>query len=161
MKRIVPCSLASIGAVALLVFASPLPGPPPLAPGSEKVLIIGQVIRQGQYPWREKMTVGNALEGAGGLAQFAAKRARITNPSLAEPLSHHWRRKIRAALLPLDDAMAEAFSFLELPWDSPSFDWLEPSPISKATVNLTTPEGLSHLLDPQDILIVPEVTLNL
>lgn len=53
----------------------------------------------------------------------------------------------------------DSFGGLEGPL-TPRFDCLEPSPLSKAVINLTTHEGLSHRLAPQDIPIVPEVTLT-
>lgn len=151
-----------VGVVVVTAFTLFMPsGPKPRTfTGRETVKVVGQVIHQGEQPWKPGLSVREVVQAAGGLAPFARDRSvRVVDDATAHAVLHRLRHWLRDAVRPLEDGLAEAWEFCRLPGDSPEFGWLAPGPLAKATVNLLDPSS-EVALEPGDVVFVDEKTVN-
>lgn len=135
--------------------------PAPVLTGNEKVSLLGQVIHQGNYAWREGLTLEDLVMQAGGFQPFAAvRRIKVVDSTTSESLLHKLHSAVYDLVAPLDKPINEAWEFCSLPWSPPDFDWLRPGPVAKAVIDFRSPRSQYHL-QPGDMVFVDERLLNL
>jgi|GEM_PF-2823904 len=131
-------------------------GTPPAA-----VVVYGQVITQGKFAIKPGMTITDAIKEAGGFAQFAKiNKMKIVNSWAPEPRYKPLLRKIAESLEPVDYALANMWSDLNLPGDAPAFDFLSPPMHQRALVNMRDSTDARTILEPGDIVMVEEIKVN-
>ena len=162
MRNLLLFSLCSISIVAASIIYFPSLPKPRVITGKETVTVYGQVGRQGEYPWKPGMTVRDViLNDAGGLTQFAnSKKIKVWDKNTTESLLHKLRSMAYEAVRPAEEILYEFWAQWSLPGNAPDFGFIAPDPIAKAIVNLRDPRS-DFVLDPDDIVIVCEMLLNL
>jgi hypothetical protein len=129
-----------VGVLALLGWFS-ASAQPASAPEGGMVKVIGLVVKPGEYPWREGMTVRELVREADGLAPFASKKVRVLdlNPAWYAEVGRQAGARWADLANGVHERLATVWEALHLPGESPDLMMAPPKLPSKATVNLRMP----------------------
>ncbi len=159
-SRLIILLLFGIAACIGLIWWQMRPPTNSLAAAPGEVIVFGFVKKQGKQAWQPGMTVEDAVNAAGGLAQFAMeKNVLVVNDWIPEPRYKSVLRSLNTKLEPVEDFMEDTWDLLSLPGSAPGFGWMRSSKGQRAIANLNTATAKTELL-PGDVIIVREKMVN-